>query len=240
MALVAGGAYATLAAVPEGTAMRIPAALGFTAAAAIPEAFLTAYLNLFDLGGLAEGEAVLVHAGASGVGTAAIQMAHCVGAKVLATAGSPEKLELCCSLGAALALHREADDFASAARARTGGAGVDLVLDFVGAPYWARNLEALRPGGRLTLIGFLGGSRGELDLGPILRRSLVVRGTTLRGMAAGAKQDLVTRCAEFLLPRLADGRLRPVLDRAFPLAEAAAAHRWIEANRNRGKVVLET
>jgi putative PIG3 family NAD(P)H quinone oxidoreductase len=240
MALVAGGAYATLAAVPEATTMLVPASLDWAAAAAIPEAFLTSYLNLFDLGHLVAGETVLIHAGASGVGSAAIQMARATGATVFATAGNDAKLELCRTLGATRAIDRDEEEFADVALEMTQGAGVHVVMDFVGVPYWSSNLRALRHGGRLVLIGFLGGSRGDLDLGPVMRKSLIVRGTTLRGMPLPEKASLVERCGEFLLPRLAEGTLRAVVDRTYPLAEAAAAHRDMEANRNLGKIVLVT
>lgn len=238
MALVTGGAYATRAAVPEVAALPVPAGLDFAQGAAIPEAFLTAWLNLFTLGGLEKGETVLIHAGASGVGSAAIQLARETGARVITTVGSDEKAALCRELGAAVAVNRHRDDLVKAAMEATDGAGVDLVLDVVGAPSWAANLEMLRKGGRLTLIGFLGGSRGEVDLGPVLRKSLTVRGTTLRGTSLPDKDRLVAAFGAFALPRFADGRLRAVVDCTFPLARAADAHRHMEANRNAGKIVL--
>jgi tumor protein p53-inducible protein 3 len=238
MALVTGGAYAEMASVPVGAAIEIPPGMAHTAAAAIPEAFLTAWMNLVELGGLTEGETVLIHAGASGVGSAAIQLARELGARVLATAGSEEKLEFCRGLGASAAINRRHEDFAEAALARTEGRGVDLILDFVGAPYWEGNLEALRRGGRLTLIGFLGGSRGEIDLGPLMRKNLRVTGTTVRGTPIGTKARVTGDFAAFALPRFADGRLKPLVDRVFPLAEAAEAHRYMGENRNRGKIIL--
>lgn len=238
MALVTGGAYATLAAVPEAAALPVPAGLDDAQGAAIPEAFLTAWLNLFDLGGLTKGETVFIHAGASGVGTAAIQLARQAGARVLTTVGSDEKATLCRELGAMMAINRHRDDVVTAVQEATDGAGVDLVLDVVGAPSWPTNLEILKRGGRMTLIGFLGGSRGDLDLGPVLRKSLTVRGTTLRGTSLADKDRLVRAFGDFALPRFADGRLRAVVDRAFPLAEAAAAHAYMEENRNAGKIVL--
>jgi putative PIG3 family NAD(P)H quinone oxidoreductase len=238
MALVTGGAYAELAAVPEATAMPVSPHFGWEQAAAIPEAFLTAWLNLFDLGGLVHGETVLVHAGASGVGSAAIQLVRAVGAKVIATAGTDAKLDLCRALGARVVVHREREDFAAAALAATGGEGVHLVLDFVGAPYFEANLRALRRGGRLVLIGFLGGSQGALDLGPVMRKSLTVRGTTLRSTPLDAKAILVERFMEFAAPRFADGSLYAVVDRTYPFSQAAAAHAHVAANRNLGKVVL--
>jgi tumor protein p53-inducible protein 3 len=238
MSLVTGGAYATLAAVSEAATLPVPDTMDWSAAAAIPEAFLTAWLNLVDLGGLAAGETVLIHAGASGVGSAAIQIARELDARIITTAGTEDKLAFCRELGAALAVHRKQKDFLEAAHRDTGGQGVDLILDFVGAPYWERNLAALRRGGRLVLIGFLGGSSGDLDIGPILRKSLTVRGTTLRATAPAAKARLVRDFAAFAAPRFAAGGLRALVDRTFPLAQAAEAHRFMEADRNTGKIVL--
>ena len=239
MALVAGGAYATLAVAPEATTWLMPGALDSRHAAAIPESFLTSWLSLFDLGGLQAGETVLVHAGASGIGTAAIQTAHAAGATVLATAGTDAKLDLCRALGADLAIHRDRDDFASVALGATHGTGVHLIVDLIGATYWTSNTRALRPGGRLVLMGFLGGSAGELDLAPILRKNLTVRGTTLRGRTLAEKASLVERCGAFVLPRLAAGSVRAVVDRTFLLADAAAAHHYMADNRSQGKIVLE-
>lgn len=238
MAVVTGGGYAELAAVPAGMAIPVPAGMPFEAAAAIPEAFLTAYLNLFTLGGLATGETVLIHAGASGVGTAAIQLARAAGARVLATAGADEKLALCRELGAEVAINYRREPFAGPVAEATGGRGVDLVLDFVGAPYWEANLASLAVGGRLMLIGFLGGSRGQLDLGPVMAKSLRVAGTTLRRTPLERKVALARAFADFALPRFERGELRPVLDSVYPLEQAADAHAAVEANSNAGKVVL--
>jgi len=238
MAVVTGGGYAELAAVPAGMAIAVPDKMGFAEAAAIPEAFLTAFLNLFTLGRLQAGEAVLIHAGASGVGTAAIQLARAAGARVLATAGSDEKLALCRELGAETTINYKTERFAERAAVTTGGRGVDLVLDFVGAPNWEPNLAALAVGGRLMLIGFLGGSRGELDLGPVMTKSLTVAGTTLRRTPLERKVALTRAFAEFALPRFARGELRPVVADVLPLERAAEAHQTLEANRNAGKVVL--
>lgn len=238
MAVVTGGGYAELVTVPIGMAMRIPDRLPFEQAAAIPEAFLTAYLNLFTLGKLQAGEVVLIHAGASGVGTAAIQLARAVGAQVIATAGSPEKVACCVELGAALAIHYKHERFADRVLEFTQGRGADVVLDFVGAPYWNDNLRALAMHGRLMLIGMLGGSRGELDLGPIMAKRIIVTGTTLRRTPLPQKVALTQAFAEFALPRFERGELRPVVDTVLPLREAAAAHRRMEANENIGKIVL--
>ena len=238
MAVVTGGGYAELAAVPAGVAIRIPDRLSFEEAAAIPEAFLTAYLNLFTLGRLESGETVLIHAGASGVGTAAIQLARAAGARVLVTAGSEQKLALCRELGAEVTINYKQESFPDRVHEATAGQGANLVLDFVGAPYWEGNMAALARGGRLMIIGFLGGSRGQLDLGPILAKSLTVAGTALRRTPLPQKSALAQAFAAFALPRFESGELRPVIDSVYPLEQASEAHRAMEANRNAGKIVL--
>jgi putative PIG3 family NAD(P)H quinone oxidoreductase len=238
MAVVTGGSYAELAVVPAGMAMRIPNSLSYQEAAAIPEAFLTAYLNMFTLGRLQPGEVVLIHAGASGVGTAAIQLAHAASARAIVTAGSDAKLALCRELGAELAINYKADSFVQRVQAATGGHGADVVLDFVGAPYWASNMEALALGGRLMLIGFLGGSQGQLDLGMIMGKSLTVASTTLRRTPLPQKVALTQAFSEFALSRFERGELRPVIDQVLPIAQATEAHGVLEANSNAGKVVL--
>ena len=238
MAVVTGGGYAELAAVPAGMAMRIPERFSYQEAAAIPEAFLTAYLNLFTLGRLQPGEVALIHAGASGVGTAAIQLVRAAGARAIVTASADEKLALCRDLGAELAINYTSEAFVEQVQAATGGRGADVVLDFIGAPYWDSNLAALALGGRLMLIGFLGGSRGQLDLGMIMGKSLTVASTTLRRTALPQKVALTRAFADFALPRFERGELRPVIDRIMPIAQAAQAHRVLETNSNAGKVVL--
>jgi len=238
MAVVTGGGYAELAAVPAGMAMRIPDQFSFEEAAAIPEAFLTAFLNLFTLGRLQPGETVLIHAGASGVGTAAIQLARAAGAKVYTTAGSDEKLARCRELGAEVTINYKRESFVERVLEATGRSGVNVLLDFVGAPYWEGNLAVLARGGRLLIIGFLGGSRGHLDIGPILGKNLTVVGTALRGTPLPEKTALTEAFVAFALPRFARGELRPVRDSTYALAQAAEAHRVMEANRNAGKIVL--
>jgi tumor protein p53-inducible protein 3 len=237
MAVVTGGGYAELATVPATVALPLPAGMPFEQAAAIPEAFLTAHLNLFTLGRLRAGEAVLVHAGASGVGTAAIQLARSAGARVFASA-SAGKLGLCRELGAEAAFDYRAEPFAERVLDATNGRGVDVALDFIGGPNWEANLAALAPYGRLMLIGFLGGSRGQLDLGPILAKSLTVTGTTLRRTPLEQKAALVNDFAAFALERFERGELRPVIDTILPIEQAADAHRMMEENRNAGKIVL--
>jgi NADPH:quinone reductase-like Zn-dependent oxidoreductase len=236
MAVVTGGGYAELAAVPASVALPIPAQLSYQQAAAIPEAFLTAFLNLFTLGRLSQGEIALIHAGASGVGTAAIQLALAAGARVFATT-SAAKLELCRSLGAQ-AIDYRSEPFAERVLQATDGHGADVVLDFVGAANWAPNMTALAQRGRLMLIGFLGGSKGELDLGPIMAKSLTIAGTTLRRTALPQKAELVAAFAQFALGRFQTGELQPVIATVLPITSADQAHRMMEDNRTAGKIVM--
>lgn len=238
MAVITGGGYAETTVFPAGLAMRIPDNLSYTEAAAIPEAFLTAYLNLFTLGNLQAGQRVLIHAGASGVGSAAIQLAKAAGARVFTTAGTPEKRELALSLGAEIAINYREDSFGRIVLEATEGQGVDLVLDFIGEPYWNENLAALARGGRLLLIGFLGGTKGQLDIGPIMRKNLTVTGTTLRATRLMPKVALTQAFVDFALPKFASGALKPIIDSVYPLEDAAEAHRRMEANANIGKIVL--
>lgn len=238
MALVSGGGYAELAAVPIGQLIPIPAGLSYAQAAAIPEAFLTAYRNLFDLGGLQAGMSVLVHAGGSGVGSAAVQLAREAGATVFATASSG-KLDRLRELGASVAIDYRAEQFDAAVLAATDEHGVDIILDFIGAAYWEMNLNALARGGRLLLIGQLGGRKVEANLGVLLTKALHVIGSTLRRLSVAEKADLTQRFSTFALPRFAAGRLVPLLDRTYPYTQAAAAHRYMESNANFGKIVLE-
>ena len=238
MAVVTGGSYAQLAVVPAGMAVRVPDNLTWEEAAAIPEAFLTAYLNLFTLGQLKPGERVLIHAAASGVGTAAIQLAHAIGAQVVVTAGSAEKLARCVALGADVTINYRTEKFAERVGDATNGAGVDLILDFVGAPYWDDNLAALARGGRIALIGSMGGGRVSFDYGQIMSKNLTITGTTLRRTPLDQKVELTRAFADFALPRFVRGELVPVVDSIFTLEDAAEAHRAMEANRNIGKIVL--
>jgi putative PIG3 family NAD(P)H quinone oxidoreductase len=239
LALLPGGGYAERAAVPTGLLLRLPEKWSFTQGAAVPEAWLTAFLNLFIEGQLTAGESVLIHAGASGVGTAAIQMAREAGAVVYATAGSAEKLEACRRLGAALAIDYKRQDFAVEIKAHSGGQGVDLVLDPVGAAYLSRNLDVLAAGGRLVTIGIMGGRRAEIDLGRVLGRSLRLIGSRLRHRPVEEKIRIVRQFEERFWPLLTDGRLVPIIDRVFPITEAEAAHAYVRDNRNIGKVILE-
>jgi len=239
MALLPGGGYAERAAVHHGLLMRLPDGWSFAQGAAVPEAWLTAFLNLFIEGRLQPGQTVLIHAGASGVGTAAIQMAREDGATVFATAGSAEKLAACRRWGATLAIDYKNQDFAVEIKAHSGGRGVDVILDPVGAAYLKRNLEILAFGGRLVNIGLMGGSRAEIDLGLVLGKSLRVVGSRLRPRPVSEKIEITRRFEERFFPMLASGKLQPVIDRVFPITAAAAAHAYVKENRNIGKVILE-
>ena len=238
MAVVTGGGYAEYAVVPADQAMSIPTMFSDTQAAAVPEAFLTAWLNLFTLGNLASGEHVLIHAAASGVGTAAVQLAKRAGAVVYATAGTPEKCAFVNELGADVVVNYRETPFADAVLHATNGRGVDVVLDFIGAPYWNDHMRVLATNGRLMLIGGMGGMTGQLELSAILPKSLTIRGTTLRRMPAAQKVALVSEFSTSALPAFADDTLRPVIDSVYPLAEAAEAHRRMAANANIGKIIL--
>lgn len=236
--LLSGGGYAEYATIHEELAMPIPEALSFEEAAAIPEVFLTAYQALFWLGRLRSGEWVLIHAGASGVGTAAIQLARDRGAHVAVTAGSPEKIKACMALGAEITVNYKEEPFGEAVSRAIGG--VDLIVDFVGAPYWKTNLEILRTDGRLVLLATLGGGRvPDFDLRVLLRKRLTLMGSTLRNRDLDYKIRLTREFADYALPRFASGRLKPVIDSIFPWEKVADAHRRMEANENIGKIVLK-
>lgn len=234
--LVAGGAYAEYVTLDARLAVRKPETLDWAEAASLPEAWMTAWLNLVVLGGLREGTKLLVHAGASGVGSAAIQLGRLFGAEVYATAGGEKKTAYCEALGAKLALDYRSDaDFG--ARLKAEG-GVDLILDCIGADYLARNLTALRPDGRLVLIGLMGGAKAEIPLGTMLIKRLSLTGSTLRALSIERKAPLAVALRECVLPWLARNEARLTLDRRFDFAEVAAAHRHMEDNANLGKLVL--
>jgi putative PIG3 family NAD(P)H quinone oxidoreductase len=238
MALLAGGGYADEVVVHAGSAMRIPAALSFEEAAAIPEVFLTVFLNVFQLAQLPEGGALLVHGGGSGIGTAAIQLAKRANARVIVTAGSDAKCARCRELGADVAVNYRTEKFEAAVKQATDGRGVDVVLDSIGAPYLEANLASLALGGRLVLIGLMGGARAELNLGALLARRLQIIGSTLRARPAEEKAAIVRGFVARFGADLAAGRIRAVVDRVLPLAQAGDAHRALEASEHFGKIVL--
>ena len=240
--ITAGGAQAEYVVVPEGALARVPDNLGWAEAAAVPEVFITAHDALFTQGRLQMGERLLVHAAGSGVGTAAIQLARAAGAgAIYATARTAGKLERARAFGIdeALAVGDEPEAFARAVRAWTAGAGVQLILDHVGASYLADNLDALAPRGRMMLVGTLGGASATLDFGAVMRKRLRLTGTVLRARSVEEKARAVRRFAAHVVPLLARGRVRPVIDSVYALDAVRAAHERLESNETFGKVVLE-
>jgi putative PIG3 family NAD(P)H quinone oxidoreductase len=237
-ALLAGGGYAEKVAVPAGQVLPVPGGVTITDAAALPEAACTVYSNVFQRAALAPGETLLVHGGASGIGTFAIQLGKAHGARVACTASSPAKLERCRQLGADLAINYADDDFVTAIRDFTGGRGADVILDIIGAAYLARNLAALATGGRLAVIGMQGGNRAELDLGLLAAKRASVQATTLRARPVAEKAAIVAAVREHVWPLIAGRRVVPVVDRVLALTEAPEAHRVMEAGTHIGKILL--
>ncbi len=238
-ALLSGGGYAQYVTIPHEMAMRIPSGLSFNEAAAIPEVFLTAYQALYWYGGLEQDRHVLIHAGASGVGTAAIQLVRTAGAYPYVTA-SGGKLDICRRLGAELAIDYHNEDFVQAVKAHTQGYGADIILDFIGAPYFARNIETLALDGRLILLATMGGALVEnFDLRTLFRKRGQLITSTLRTRSEAYKRRLTREFAEYAMPLFERGVLRPVIDSTYPWEDVAAAHERMEANLNTGKIVLE-
>jgi putative PIG3 family NAD(P)H quinone oxidoreductase len=239
-ALVAGGGYAERCTAPGVQCLPIPAGVDLVAAGAIPETHFTVWTNLFERGALQPGESVLVHGGSGGIGTTAIQLAAARGSTVFATCGTPEKCQAAERLGAARAINYRAEDFLAVVNEVTGGRGVDVVLDIVGGSYTPRNIQCLARDGRLVQIGMMGGSMAEISLRTLLLRRLTITGSTLRIRAPDEKGAIAAALEREVWPLLAAGRVRPVIDSALPLAEAAEAHRRLESGRVVGKLVLVT
>ena len=237
-ALLAGGGYAARVAVPAAQLLPVPTGVPLVDAAALPEVACTVWSNVFMTAALAPGEWLLVHGGSSGIGTMAIQLAHAFGAHVAVTAGSAQKLEVCRSLGADVLVNYRDDDFVEAVKAATGGAGVDVILDNMGAKYLARNIDALAAYGRLMVIGLQGGTRAELDLGVLLRKRASVAATSLRARPAAEKAAIVAAVREHVWPLIEAGAVRPIVHARMPLAQAADAHRLLESSTHIGKVLL--
>ena len=237
--LLGGGGYAEYAVIREDIALPVPEGMPLTGAAGIPEAFLTAFQALNWLAKLQEGERVLIHAGASGVGAAAIQLARAMGAHPIVTA-SAAKHAICLELGAVHAVDYKKQDFETEVLEYTHGQGVDVALDFIGGPYFQRNLNVLAPEGRLILLGFLGGAQADkLNMGPILHKRLLVAGSTLRARSLDYKARLSKELYEYAWPLFEQGKLRPVIDTVYDWKDVAKAHRYMEENRNQGKVILK-
>lgn len=237
-ALVNGGGYAEYAVAPAPQCLPVPKGLSLTQAAALPETFFTVWANVFDRCGLKPGEIFLVHGGASGIGTAAIQICAALGARVFATAGSSEKCATCERLGAEHAVNYREADFVEVIRQRTDGQGVDVILDMVGGDYTARNLKLLRERGRISQIYFLRGSEVTIDLGDIMRKQLVLTGGTLRPRTTAEKGAIAASLRAKVWPLLETGAIRPVVHAELPLENAAAAHRLMETGAHVGKIVL--
>lgn len=237
-ALLSGGGYAEQVAVPAGQVLAVPDGVSVLDAAGLPEVACTVHNNLVTLAGLRAGQTLLVHGGASGIGTMAIQLGRTLGARVACTAGSRAKLDFCRELGADLVISYRDEDFVAAITEFTGGDGADVILDIMGAAYLQRNVLALAPGGRLVVIGMLGGARGELDLGALMRKRASVHSTSLRARPAGEKAAIVTDVRDQVWPLVSTGQIRPVIDTVFPLAQASSAHQRMEAGDHIGKILL--
>ncbi|WP_242221254.1 NAD(P)H-quinone oxidoreductase [Shinella zoogloeoides] len=238
-ALANGGGYAQYCAVPATQALPFPKGYDAVKAAALPETFFTVWANLFMMAELKAGESVLIHGGSSGIGTTAIQLAAALGARVFATAGSAEKCEACLGLGANRAINYRSEDFAAVIAGETGRAGVDVILDMIGAAYFERNLKSLARDGRLSIIAFLGGAVAErVNLAPIMLKRLRVTGSAMRPRTAAEKQAIREELLAKVWPLLEAGRVAPVVHAVMPYAEAAAAHRMMEEGDHIGKIVL--
>jgi NADPH:quinone reductase len=237
-ALVTGGGYAQFCVAPEATTLPVPRGLSLVEAAALPEAVFTVWHNVFERGDLKPGEWLLVHGGASGIGTTAIQMAAALGAKVMVTVGSAEKARACVRLGALRAVNYREVDFVEAVRDETGGHGADVILDMVGGDYIERNLKAAALEGHIVQIAFLKGSKVEIDLMRLMLRRLTLTGSTLRVQSTEAKGRMAKAIEERVWPLVSEGKFKPVIDSTFKLEDAASAHRRIDDPEHIGKIVL--
>jgi putative PIG3 family NAD(P)H quinone oxidoreductase len=237
-ALLGGGGYAEQVAVPQGQLLPVPETVSVTAAAALPEVACTVWVNIFDLARLTEGETLLVHGGASGIGTMAIQLAKASGVRVICTAGSPKKLARCRELGADVAINYHTEDFVEAVMAATDGAGADVICDIMGASYLARNVASLATGGRLAVVGVQGGTRAEFDIGALLAKRASVTATGLRVRPPDDKAAIVAGVRAQVWPLISAGKVVPVVDRELPMSQAAVAHQVMAASEHVGKILL--
>ncbi|MDQ2797417.1 MAG: NAD(P)H-quinone oxidoreductase [Actinomycetota bacterium] len=239
-ALLAGGGYAEKVAVPVGQLMAVPGGIGLVDAAALPEVTCTVWSMVFGphAGRLEPGERFLVHGGSSGIGTMAIQIARGKGAEVFTTAGTARKMKFCADLGADVAINYREDDFDEVIKNRTDGAGVDVILDNMGASYLPRNVASLALGGRLIVLGMQGGTKGELNLGQVLARRLTIHAAGLRARTLAGKAEIVGETQNAVWPMIEAGQVRPIIDRILTLDDAAEAHRLVDSSEHIGKVVL--
>jgi len=238
-ALVQGGGYAEYCAAPLAQCLPVPEGLSAVEAASLPETFFTVWTNVFDRAGLSEGETLLVQGGTSGIGVTAIQLAAALGHRVFATAGSDEKCRACEQLGAERGINYRNEDFAAVVKELTGGKGVDVILDMVAGDYIPREIDCLADDGRIALIALLGGAKAEIDLGQVLRRRLSISGSTLRPRPVAFKAAIARSLRERVWPLFEQGKLKPVIYRSFPLAQAAEAHALMESSTHVGKIVLQ-
>jgi putative PIG3 family NAD(P)H quinone oxidoreductase len=238
-ALLTGGGYAEYCVAPTPQCLPVPAGLTLQQAAALPETFFTVWSNVFDRARLQPGESLLVHGGTSGIGTTAIQLARALGSRVFATVGGSEKVQPCLDLGAERVINYREEDFVQVIKEVTNNKGVDVILDMVGGDYAQRNLSALAVEGRLVFIAFLRGAKVELNLAPVMMKRLTITGSTLRARPVEHKAPIAAALLQTVWPLLASGAIRPIIDRVFPLAEAAAAHALMESNRHVGKLLLQ-
>ncbi|WP_382465551.1 NAD(P)H-quinone oxidoreductase [Streptomyces noursei] len=237
-ALLSGGGYAEKVAVPAGQVLPLPPGVDLVTAAALPEVACTVWSNVFMIAHLRPGETLLVHGGASGIGTMAIQLAKAVGARVAVTAGGPEKLARCAELGADVLIDYREQDFVQEIRKATEGKGADVILDIIGAKYLQKNVKALAVAGRLAIIGLQGGVKAELNLAALIAKRAAITGTGLRARPISEKSAIVAAVREHVWPLIGNGQVSPIVDRALPMAEAAEAHRILDASGHVGKVVL--
>ena len=238
-ALVQGGGYAEYCSAALALCLPVPKGMSVLEAASLPETFFTVWSNVFDRAGLVEGETLLVQGGSSGIGVTAIQLAKALGHKVFATAGSDEKCRACEALGADRAINYKTEDFVEIVKAETGGKGVDVILDMVGGDYVPREISCLADDGRLVFIALLGGGKATVPLGQILIRRLTLTGSTLRPRPLAFKAKIAAQLREHVWPLLEAGKIKPVIYKTFPLAEAAQAHALMESRSHVGKIVLE-
>jgi len=237
-ALANGGGYAEYVAVPAGQCLPVPQGLTLAQAAALPETCFTVWTNVFDRAGLKPGETFLVHGGTSGIGTTAIQLAKALGATVFTTAGSDDKCQACCELGAERAVNYRTEDYVEALKLATNGKGVDVILDMVGGDYIARNIRLAAVDGRIVNIAFLQGSKVELNMAPVMMKRLTLTGSTLRPQSTHAKAGIAQSLKDKVWPLISAGQVAPVIARTFPLEQVADAHRLMESSQHIGKLVL--
>ncbi|WP_036168658.1 NAD(P)H-quinone oxidoreductase [Massilia sp. 9096] len=237
-ALVQGGGYAEYCAAPLEQCLPVPKGLSAVEAASLPETFFTVWGNVFQRAALGEGESLLVQGGSSGIGVTAIQIAHALGHRVFATAGTPDKCRACEDLGAERAINYKSEDFVAVVKELTGGNGVNVVLDMVGGDYVAREIDCLADDGRIAIIALLGGAKAQIDLGQVLRRRLSISGSTLRPRPVAFKARIARELREQVWPLIEAGKIKPVIHKVFPLDQAAAAHTLMESSEHVGKIVL--